>query len=145
MSDCCASNKGVEQNSKRHVCPENGKRCLEVPYSTVLHHIKEPWNLAPKEQAYYFCDDPECGVVYFGIDDSTIQKGRLRTNVGIKEKSGDALICYCFGVSKSEALTNEKAKAFVVEQTKGSLCSCTTHNPSGRCCLKEFPKQKRGV
>ena len=140
MSDCCLSNKDVEQHPKRRVCPENGKQYLGVPYSTVLHHVKEPWKLALKEQVYYFCDDPQCDVVYFGIDDFTILKEQLRTTVGIKETSNDTLICYCFGVSKLEALTNDEAKAFVVEQTKSSTCSCSTHNPSGRCCLKDFPK-----
>ena len=141
MSDCCSSKKEMEQHPKRHVCSENGKQYLEVPYGTVLHHIKQPWKLAPKKQAYYFCEDSNCEVVYFGIDNSTICKDQLRTKVGIKETSDDALICYCFGVSKSEARTNKQAKTFVIEQTKNSLCSCTIHNPSARCCLKDFPKE----
>lgn len=141
MSECCSPKKEVEQRPKRYVCPNNGKKYLEVPYSTVLHHFKAPWKLIPKEQAYYFCDDPECDVVYFGYDNSTIAKDQLRTRVGIKESADNALICYCFGVSKSEAQTEELAKLFVIEQTKNSQCSCTTFNPSGRCCLKDFPKQ----
>jgi hypothetical protein len=28
----------------------------------------------------------------------------------------------------------------VMAQTKAGLCSCDTSNPSGRCCLKDFPK-----
>ena len=28
----------------------------------------------------------------------------------------------------------------IVEQTKNARCSCETSNPSGRCCLKVFPK-----
>lgn len=143
MSDCCAPNKEVEPHPKRHVCPGNGKQFLEVPYSTVIHHVRSPWTLSPKKQVYYFCDDPNCDVVYFGIDNSKILKDQLRTKVGIKETSEDALICYCFGVSKLDAQINEQAKAFVIEQTQQSLCSCTTHNPSGRCCLKDFPKDKK--
>ena len=141
MSDCCSTNVNDKQHPKRHVCPVNGKRYLEVSYLTILHHINEPWRLPLKKQAYYFCDDPCCDVVYFGIDDSTITKQQLRTKVGIKETSEDSLICYCFGVSKAQAQTDRQAKAFVVEQTKTSTCSCTTHNPAGRCCLKDFPKQ----
>jgi len=144
MPDCCSPSKEVSQSPKRHVCPENGKHFLEVPYSTVLHHVMEPWKLIPKEQAYYFCDDPDCDVVYFGYDNSTIRKDQLRAKVGVKESSGDALICYCFGVSKSETLKSGQAKAFIIKQTKRSLCTCTTHNPSGRCCLKDFPKHKGG-
>jgi len=137
MSNCCSKNSPASQ---RHTCPENSQEYGKVPYKTILHHVKAPWNLALKEQAYYFCSDPGCDVVYFGSDDSTIHKEQLRTRVGIKERSNDALICYCFGVSKAVALADEKVKAFVIEQTRRSLCSCTTRNPSGKCCLKNFPK-----
>lgn len=140
MSDCCFSKKEVENRPRRHVCPENGKRYIEVPYSTVLHHVKAPWKLAPKEQAYYFCEDPNCDVVYFGVDNKIIPKDQLRTKVGIKEMFDEALICYCFDILKSDAQANAQAKAFVIEKTKSSQCSCATHNPSGRCCLKDFPK-----
>jgi len=142
MSDCCSKSN---QKFKRQPCPENNKEYGEVPFKTILHHLKTPWDLALKEQIYYFCSDPDCGVVYFGEDNSIIHKNQLRTKVGVKETSDDALICYCFDVSRATAqinvLANKKAKAFVVEQTKKSLCSCTTRNPSGKCCLKDFPKQ----
>ena len=138
MSDCCTVNRESEQHPRKYVCPKNGKQYLEVPFGTVLHHIRKPWELALKDQAYYFCDDPHCDVVYFGVDGSTISKDLLRTKVGIKETDMDALICYCFGVSKAQA--NKQVKTFVMEQTKHSTCSCSTSNPSGRCCLKDFPK-----
>lgn len=141
MSDCCSANKESDQHPKRHVCPVNGKSGLEVPYGTLLHHIRTPWELALKEQAYYFCDDPNCDVVYFGIDNSTVKKDQLRTQVGIKETAEDTLICYCFGVSKAEAQTNGQARAFVVEQTRNATCTCEVSNPSGRCCLKDFPRE----
>ena len=138
MSDCCSKSN---QKTKRHTCPENNKEYGKVPFKTILHHLKTPWNLTPKEQTYSFCSDPGCDVVYFGEDSSIIHKNQLRTKVGIKETSDDALICYCFDVSRATAQANEEAKAFVVEQTKKPLCSCTTRNPSGKCCLKDFPKQ----
>ena len=140
MSECCASNQVKEQNTRRHICPANGKEYLEVPYKTVLHHLKEPWKLDLLEQRYYFCDDPGCDVVYFGSDNSIINKTSIRTKVGIKENSDDSLICYCFGVSRSEAVSSEAARNFVVEKTKKSLCACTIRHPSGRCCLKNFPE-----
>jgi len=60
--------------------------------------------------------------------------------VGIKYKSDESLICYCFGISTAAAKTDVKGKAFVIEQTKKAVCSCATHNPSGKCSLKDFPK-----
>lgn len=140
MSDCCPSPPPSQQSAKRHCCPDNGKQYLQVQYRTVLHHVRTPWELEFKEQQYYFCDDPNCEVVYFGSDNTRITKSMLRTKVGIKETEESSLICYCFGITKDEAKSNPLAKAFVVEQTKNNICSCEVFNPSGRCCLKDFPK-----
>ena len=112
---------------------------LEVSRTTILHHLDKPWLHSLKEQKYFFCHEPQCEVVYFAEDDTVIRKSQLRTRVGIKEQDDNALICYCFGVSKKYA---KEAKAFVIQQTKESACSCTTSNPSGRFCLKDFPKDK---
>lgn len=140
MKNCCSSDNQVQQAPKRTTCPKDGKQYAQVPYNIVLHHIKQPWKLASIEQPYYFCDNPECDVVYFGLDDSIIDKTQVRTPVGIKEDSEEALICYCYGVSKREALKDDLAKRFVMEQTKSAFCACATRNPSGKCCLKDFPK-----
>ena len=120
MSDCCASSCTPNTTPKKHTCVSCGNDYLEVPYSTILHHIKMPWQTSLKEQGYYFCANPECDVVYFGLDNSTIKKTELRTPVGIKETSDEALICYCFDVNRAAAQSNKDAKAFVVEQTKVS-------------------------
>ena len=85
MSDCCSKNK-------RHICPKNNKEYREVPYKTILHHVKAPWSLALKDQAYYFCSDPDCEVVYFGEHNSSIHKDQLRTRLGIKERSDDTAV-----------------------------------------------------
>jgi len=125
---------------KYHTCPASNNECGEVPYKTILHHLKTPWNRTLKEQIYYFCSDPDCDIVYFTYDNFIINKNQLRIKVGVKEHADDALICYCFDVSRATAQTNKQVKAFVIEQTKKSLCSCTTRNPSGKCCLKDFPR-----
>jgi hypothetical protein len=138
MSQCCSSSNTSQGYPKHYKCPVNGKQYNSVSSTTILHHIKEPWNWSPSKQGYYFCDDPECDVVYFSQDDSIITKSSLRTKVGIKEKTKTSLICYCFGVEKNNA-TNKKIKDFVVKNTKEQTCACKTRNPSGRCCLKDFP------
>ncbi|HIJ21725.1 MAG: hypothetical protein HON68_01210 [Gammaproteobacteria bacterium] len=91
-------------------------------------------------QHHYFCDDSNCDVAYFGNDDSVIYKSQVRTNIGVKEQSNKKLLCYCFGVSDEDYQLNPSTKDFVIEQTKMGMCSCETSNPSGRCCLKDFPK-----
>ena len=58
----------------------------------------------------------------------------------IKEYNEDRLICYCYGVTMKQASTNSNIKPFVIQETKEDSCACETRNPSGRCCLKNFPK-----
>lgn len=117
----------------------NQKDYILVTLKTILHHIKESWKANLKEQGYYFCNDPECDVVYFGEDGYMINKSELRTKIAAKEKNDNALVCNCFGVSQVNAINNSEIKDFVIQQTKIGNCSCETSNPSGRCCLKDFP------
>ena len=107
---------------------------------TITHHIKDAWTWQPTGHRHFFCDDPACEIVYFGDDGSTIPRSQLRTRVGLKELSDNSLLCYCFGITKADFSVNPATKDFVVAQTKAGLCSCETSNPSGRCCLKDFPK-----
>ncbi|WP_369176740.1 putative iron-sulfur cluster-binding metallochaperone [Candidatus Thiodubiliella endoseptemdiera] len=137
MTNCCPSSNKPQAHPKKYKCPVNGKSYSGVSSTTIIHHINEPWNWNNKQQGYYFCNDPECEVVYFGEDDSTINKSSLRTEVGIKETNPNALICYCFGVSKIES-SSQAIKDFVIKNTQEKICACTTRNPSGRCCLKDF-------
>ena len=138
MSHCCTSTHLVDNASKRYRCPVNGQEYKPVSLTTILHNITEPWQFHDGEQGYYFCDDPECEVVYFGQDNSVINISALRVPVGIKQKSKDATLCYCFGVTLNAFIANPELKAFVIEKTKEKQCACDIRNPSGRCCLKEF-------
>ena len=140
MSDCCSSLHNAVPHNKRHRCPLNGQAYKEVSSRTILHHIKEPWRWNAKQQTYYFCEDPNCEVVYFGQDNSVINTDELRNPVGIKENSSTSLFCYCFGVSYRYAAENQEIKQFISEKTSSGICACEVRNPSGRCCLKDFPK-----
>lgn len=140
MNNCCTQNEVSKRYPKSHDCPVNGQTYDSVKQKTLLHHVSQPWCNALAQQAYYFCTDPLCDVVYFGHDNSVIHTDQLRTSVWQKTRSVDATICYCFGVTKYQAMRDKNIKTFVTEQTKKSLCSCETSNPSGHCCLKDFPK-----
>lgn len=139
MTDCCSKDSPGSSSPRKKCCPGHGGDCSGVPYKTVLHHISEPWSLQLKDQAWYFCDNADCDVVYFALDDTVINKDRLRTRLGVKDKSDDAPVCYCFGVTRSQALSDSTIREYVVEKTRNKLCDCSTRNPSGRCCLKDFP------
>ena len=140
MADCCASSDITSAPRGKHRCQINGQMYSEVSARTIAHHVKQSWLMNRKRQRYFFCDDPDCEVVYFGEDGSTILKSQLRTAVGVKESSDNALLCYCFGIAKADA-TNPATREYVLQQTKLGLCSCESSNPSGRCCLKDFPKE----
>jgi len=141
MSDCCSSKPEATHSKKQH-CPKCNNNCSSVSLATVLHHIKQPWQqLDSDDDSYFFCRTPDCNVVYFDTSASSITKDKLRSKVGIKETDESSLICYCFDVNRHEAQTNPHAKAFVIEQTKNGTCTCATYNPSGKCCLKDFPKE----
>lgn len=146
MNDCC-ENKTKEKKAspRKFTCPTNELQYVEVSIKTILQHIKSPWENALQDQQYYFCDDPDCEVVYFGLKGSVINKGKLRTRVGKKEHSDEALICYCFGVSKKKAMQDPEIKKYVTQQTKAKNCACELRNPSGRCCLKDFPNNNTAL
>jgi hypothetical protein len=136
MAGCCSH----ETQSGQGVCPGHGGECREVPFRTVLHHLRTPWRVGLVSQRYYFCDARDCQVVYFGEDGIRFEQEALRERVGQKGQAGEAMLCYCFDIRYGEAAEDVTLKAYVVEQTRAGLCSCDSRNPSGRCCLKDFPK-----
>lgn len=140
MSNGCDKNSSTDY-PKKAVCPVNGQDYHRVERKTLLHHLQKPWQVELPEQGYYFCDSPDCDVVYFGQDKQTFTQVELRTLVGLKSQRSDRAICYCFDVKQND-LTQRlgAARNFVVNQTRAGSCDCEIRNPSGRCCLKDFPK-----
>ena len=138
MNGCSTTREPSGQAPARYRCPVNGREYPRVKIKTLLHHVKHPWELELAAPAYYFCDDPDCDVVYFGQDDSVIEKVRVRTCVWQKEADPDANVCYCFGVSQKQSQSSEAIREFITQQTKQGNCACESRNPSGRCCLKDF-------
>ena len=139
MRDCCEIKSKTCPTSRKGTCPQDHQEYSEVKVDTILHHLKCPWTHQLKTQRYYFCDSPECEAVYFGEDGSVLTLDDVRHPIGQKQTTKDKLICYCFGVTFGEATQDTTIKDFVIQQTKQGICSCETSNPSGRCCLKDFP------
>lgn len=144
MADCCDTNSCSGENPRKRQCPADGSQCSEVSVFTMRHHLKSPWQRPLPEQRYYFCGSPLCDVVYFGEDNSVFTIEEVRGPIGQKqagreESLGDRIICYCFGITQGDAEIDPAAKVFVIQQTSEGGCACETRNPSGRCCLKDFP------
>jgi len=140
MSECCTTQRDSEKHPRTHFCPANGKQYKAVDKNTLLHHVKNPWGASITNQGYYFCSDPDCNIVYFGQNNITFSKYEVLTQVWEKESDMSRLVCYCFHVTHQQAGLDSDIKRFVIQKTKESYCSCETSNPSGRCCLKNFPK-----
>jgi len=142
MPSCCSSPSEKKSKTSKRDCPTCGQQSLSVSLKTMLHHIKQPWTYHFTDEQFYFCPNTGCDVVYFSVTNKIIAQSCIRTYHQDEILLNDELVCFCFGVKKSEATVNKDIKDFVIEQTWQSMCSCEYANPSGRCCLKDFPKFK---
>jgi len=106
----------------------------------VLHHLARPWRAAAGGSSYFFCPEPGCEIVYFEAGGQVFGRSDLRTAVGVKAPAPEATLCYCFGVTYGAAEADPAIRAFVVNETRNKTCSCEVSNPSGTCCLKNFPR-----
>lgn len=61
-------------------------------------------------------------------------------SVEAQDHEDSLLLCYCFGFTKQDYKDDPSVREYVIEQTRLKNCSCSTQNPSGKCCLKDFPK-----
>ena len=146
MSSCC-NTQAVAKHEKKMLCPEcNGKQNL-TPYQTLLHQLRQPFTKELNaDGAYYFCRSQTCNIVYFDTEGHIFTQGDVRWKVGQKMSSSSRQICYCFDVTYDEVSTefaryrSSKTKEFVMSQTKAKNCACEIRNPSGKCCLVDFPK-----
>ncbi|MCW8884045.1 MAG: hypothetical protein OQK12_02170 [Motiliproteus sp.] len=128
------------------MCPSCQARSKSVGLMTLLHQVKAPLNRSLSDKAYFFCAQVDCDTVYFSLDGLRLNREQVREPVGQKSEDPERTLCYCFDIS--DAMVSDEirltgtssSKAFVVEQTKIKNCACDIRNPSGRCCLKEFPK-----
>lgn len=64
-------------------------------------------------------------------------------------RSNEEILCYCYNITygkvlgEIEALGYSTSRAYVKEQTQAGDCACKTKNPSGKCCLKDFPDDEK--
>ena len=140
MSNCCSTKKAGKSS-----CPECEQIQKSVTIETLLHNIVSPLNQTIDEQNYFFCSNSACKTVYFGENGKQFRVESIRGEVGQKQTSNSRIICYCFDVTAQQVLNEientgeSSSKKFVISQTKAKLCACDIRNPSGTCCLANFP------
>ena len=143
MTDTCCeySNPAVAKTAR---CPVNGKLYPQVGIKTVLHHVKRPWTREIHGPGFYFCDDPDCDVVYFDANNHLLRREAIRIDVGQKSRHARRAVCYCFDMTQAD-IENDllRCRQFVVQRTRDAACDCEIRNPSGKCCLKDFPRATR--
>ncbi len=147
-ADCCGESRVAENGraaARTRACPACGHRAQSVAALTLLHQLRAPLNRELAEQPYWFCAEAACSTVYFGRDGVSYSAADLRAAVGQKSADPERLICYCFGITAAR-VEQERAedgasvsRRFVREQTRRGNCACELRNPSGKCCLRDFP------
>lgn len=126
-------------------CPNCGKNTKTVLPLTVRSLLADEAVGRATEAEYRFCGSKDCDAVYFS-DGETFTRSELKVPVGVKEVSGDRLLCYCFGhsiASIKAALRNKgrsDALADIRKKMEAPGCHCETSNPSGSCCLGSVRK-----
>ena len=144
MSDCCAVNGNSSTAVAVMACPVNGARSKRVDSLTVKSLVRKLPLGMPNTQ-YYFCDAPDCDVVYFGLDAEAprFRREDLIARIGAKEKGEPIPVCYCFGFARKDIENEIAEKGFstvadrITAEVRAGNCACEVKNPSGKCCLGE--------
>ena len=141
MSHCCSA-KGSSGSPVVMACPVNGAHSKQVDLLTVRSLVRHLPLGMPRAQ-YYFCEAPECDVVYFASDPASpvFRRSDLLVRVWGKEREDSVPVCYCFGFTQEDVRSEvaKTRKSTILERIKGEVqagrCACEVKNPSGKCCL----------
>ncbi|MCI0352434.1 MAG: hypothetical protein L0Z53_23705 [Acidobacteriales bacterium] len=151
MSDCCSVQEAKGAAPRVMVCPACGGRSKQVQSLTVKSLVRTLPLGMPAVQ-YYFCEAPECDVVYFPADSGAplFRRADLWVRVGVKESNGPIPVCYCFGFTR-ESIQEEIQQAGestvagkIKAEVQAGNCACELKNPSGKCCLGDVTRVVQG-
>jgi len=131
----------------RAKCSQCAGASRYVTKKTMLLMLKPELFKQITDGQYYYCANPDCGIVYFPETQKTIfYTNHLRVRVGTKEKEEPKPLCYCFGFDESDFRDeiSRTGKAVISGRIavllKAGMCACETRNPSGACCLGDITK-----
>ncbi|MGI8654559.1 MAG: putative iron-sulfur cluster-binding metallochaperone [Pyrinomonadaceae bacterium] len=153
MSDCCSAQAQthapalIEGHSSTDTrCTACGNTGRSVERKTVLHHVRHDLLERVKNEAYRFCPDPNCSLVYYSDGGAHFSTDDLRELVTVKASGDKRPLCYCFGLNEGDARDeiaragNSSIPAQISQLIKAGMCACETRNPAGVCCLGQVNK-----
>lgn len=143
--NCCESNEDDPCSNKKPIkrmrCPVCATPGDPVAIRTLYHQVASEHILRIERRGYWFCNSPQCGVVYFGEKGEPFRIQEVREIVTAK-LSGDTFpVCYCFGFN-SDYIRRMSRKSdlpavsqIIRDLISNGMCECEIRNPSGKCCL----------
>lgn len=133
-------------------CPACGREGKAVKAVTLRALLQPHLQSEVRDEAYRFCANSECALVYFSADGAqAFARADLTVRVGVKEHDAPRPLCYCLGHS-AESIREEWArtgKSTVLEsikaEVKAGTCHCEVNNPAGSCCLGDIGREVKGL
>ena len=132
-------------------CPKTNKPGRQVKTLTVESLTHEDLHEGLKNVRWFFCEDPQCDVIYFSDAGALLGRQDLRVRVGIKEKMAPHTICYCFGhteesiIEEFETTNSSTVVDRITAEVRKGTCRCAEENPKGVCCLGDVRKVVRQI
>lgn len=83
MASCCAGQATGEPGT----CPVCGERGTSVEHQTLIHLLKPEARAEIDDEPYFFCETPECDIVYFADRPlHFFDRDDLTVPAGVKER-----------------------------------------------------------
>lgn len=150
VAECCCS-PSSSTTSVAPRCPATGTRGLAVEARTLRALLTSAALTTLTNGPHYFCPDPACDIVYFGVDGSSFRQEDVRATVWQKSSGQNRTICHCFGENEAD-IRREIARtgrcgavARVRAHIAAGRCACDLRNPRGACCLGELTETVRRI
>lgn len=150
VADCCCPLPS-STTSVAPRCPATGTRGLAVETRTVKALLTSAALSTLTHEPHYFCPDPACDIVYFGVDGASFRQEDVRATVWQKSRSEDRTICHCFGENEADIRREFgrtgrcEAVARVRAHVAAGRCACDLRNPRGTCCLGDLIEAVRRI
>ncbi len=121
-------------------CPACGQTGRKVKAITIASLART--SADTEGQTWRFCATPGCDVAWFSEESHqriTVSESRVR--IGQKERAADRPLCYCFGYSEADVVSQVATTGTstipddITERCRRGEDRCEQTNPQGACCL----------